>query len=219
MSPKTYSHLLFDWDGCLAQTLQIHMTAYQQTFAEYQLYPSDEDVARKVFGDWEGALNVGLQRGDLDPFVTTYLDRVNQHFSDAELYPGAFEVVEHFSHTDKKLVLVTSSTGKHVYPALQKKSMQSLFDQVLVAEDVTHHKPNREIIDKALSLTSGSTDHAIIIGDSKSDLGAARNAGIDSVLFFPPEHTLFYDKEKLIAEYQPTFVIERLVELREVLSK
>jgi pyrophosphatase PpaX len=214
---KTYTNLLFDWDGCIAKTLQIHMAAYKQTFAEYDLYPSQEDIAHKVFGDWEGSLNVGLDRADLDAFVNTYLERVDAQFSDAPLYPNAFEVVEHFSATDKKLAVVTSSTIKHVGPALEKTKLKDFFDVVLAAEDVQQHKPAAEIVEKVLALTGGIKAEAIIIGDSKSDLGAAQNAGIDSVLFFPEDHKLFYDKDKLIKEYQPTFVIEDHEELRGIL--
>ena len=46
-----------------------------------------------------------------------------------------------------------------------------------------------------------------MIGDSDKDLGAARNFGIDSILFYPDEHRKFYNLEKL-KELEPTFIIE-----------
>lgn len=45
-----------------------------------------------------------------------------------------------------------------------------------------------------------------MIGDSDKDLGAARNFGIDSVLFYPAEHKKFYDLEKL-KELEPTYFL------------
>lgn len=32
-----------------------------------------------------------------------------------------------------------------------------------------------------------------MIGDSDKDIGAAANLGIDSILFYPPEHEKFHD--------------------------
>jgi phosphoglycolate phosphatase-like HAD superfamily hydrolase len=46
-----------------------------------------------------------------------------------------------------------------------------------------------------------------MVGDSASDIGAANNAGVDSILFFPPSHSRFYDIEKL-KNLQPTYIIE-----------
>lgn len=46
-----------------------------------------------------------------------------------------------------------------------------------------------------------------MVGDSSSDIIAAQNAGVDSVLFFPTEHAKFYDIKKLIA-LKPTHTIK-----------
>lgn len=51
-----------------------------------------------------------------------------------------------------------------------------------------------------------------MIGDTEKDIAVANNAGIDSVLFYPPEHEEFYSLEKL-KEHNPTYVISDFKEL------
>lgn len=69
------------------------------------------------------------------------------------------------------------------------------------------HTTGNPNIDKSL---------AIMIGDASTDLEAAASAGIDSVLFYPPEHRKFCDLEKLKA-FKPTHVVHDLRKLLQIL--
>ena len=51
-----------------------------------------------------------------------------------------------------------------------------------------------------------------MLGDSEKDVRAAHNAGIDSILFFPPEHNDYYSLEELAAD-KPTHIIHSWREL------
>lgn len=212
---KHYQYLLFDWDGCLAQTLQIHLKAYQETFAEYGVQPTVEEITQKVFGDWNGPAHIGIQ--DVAGFTEKYLARVNQTYVQAPLYPHVFSTIQALSQNGKSLALVSSSTNRLSLPALEHHNITSFFKVILTAEDVTEHKPAPEIIDKALQRLGGNKAEAVIIGDSKSDLGAAQNAGIDAILFYPDDHTIFYNREKLL-DYKPKAVIQAHRELLELLG-
>ena len=54
-----------------------------------------------------------------------------------------------------------------------------------------------------------------MVGDTDKDLGAAANFGIDSMLFYPPEHEKFYPLEKLKG-YNPTYVFDDFKKLLEL---
>lgn len=103
------------------------------------------------------------------------------------------------------MALLTTSLRTTVEPALKRHHLLSQFEIILTGEDVKNHKPDPEIIEKALVALEGNKGAAIIIGDSKSDLGAAHNAGIDPLLYFPMHNRLFYD-EKILKSYNPTFI-------------
>ena len=124
-----------------------------------------------------------------------------------ELYPDALEVLEGLHNTGKKLCLITTSPHENIQHLLEKYNLHRLFHGVVAYEDTVKHKPHAEPIEKALELLEGTKEKAVMIGDSDKDLGAAQNAGIDSILFYPDEHKKFYSLETL-KMHQPTHIVE-----------
>jgi pyrophosphatase PpaX len=125
---------------------------------------------------------------------------------EVELYPDAMEVLEDLHRQGKQLALITTSARADVLHLMDKHNLSRLFDTVVAGDDVTHHKPHPEPLEKALSELGGTKDIAVMIGDSSKDIGAAHNAGIDSILFYPPEHAKFYDFETL-KSLKPTYIV------------
>ncbi len=78
---------------------------------------------------------------------------------------------------------------------------------MIANEDTDKHKPDPEPLEKALQLLNGTKQEAIMIGDSDKDIGAATNAGIDSILFYPSEHAKFYKLDELQA-LNPTHIVD-----------
>jgi pyrophosphatase PpaX len=133
------------------------------------------------------------------------------------LYPGAREFLEALNKQDYKIALISSSKRDDIKAATAHNNLEHIFDLILSADDVSEHKPNPEVVYKALDILRGETSQTIIVGDSKSDLGAAQNAMADSALFFPKSHELFYSLENLMS-YSPTYVVTSFAELTEKLS-
>ena len=72
---KKYKLYLYDWDGCLAKTLNIWLDAYKKLFSEYGIQISEQTITTKVFGDWEGPKKVGIQ--DNEKFTKELLNLVS----------------------------------------------------------------------------------------------------------------------------------------------
>lgn len=211
---KNYQYILFDWDGCIARTLEIWLHAYKETFAEQNLYPTDREITLQVFGDWNGPKKFGVK--DNDEYTKELLNKVNSNYPNAELYENSVEILRHIKSLNKKIALITSSKLGMLSKTLIDNNIENLFDIILTADDVEKHKPDPEIVFMALKELGGKKEQAIIIGDSKSDLGAAENAGVDSVLFYPKSHQLFYDLEHL-ESFNPNYVIKDLAELKKII--
>lgn len=84
----------------------------------------------------------------------------------------------------------------------------------MAADDIIHHKPHPEPLEKALAMVGGTKSEAVMVGDSDKDIEASIHAGTDSIQFFPPDHTKFYELEKL-RELDSTYVI---IDLRQLLK-
>jgi pyrophosphatase PpaX len=211
---KEYKYILFDWDGCLAMTLDLWMQSYKEVFAEYNVHPTDKEITLKAFGDWNAPLKFGID--NVEEFTKKLKTKVRKNYSSLNLYHGVKETLQQLKTGNKKIALLTTSTHALIYPSLEHHELTDYFDAILTAESVTKHKPDAEIIEKALKELGGTKDEAIIIGDSKSDLGAAQNAGINSILFYPEHNHLFYDLKKLQA-FNPTYTVTDFKRILEIL--
>ncbi len=203
---KTYKYIFLDWDGCVAKTLDLWMEAYRQTFQEFGVDLPEKTIAQEVFGDWNGALKFGIKENDL--FNKKVVEKVDETYPMVKLYDGAFKTIAKLKKDGKKLALLTSSRRDLVFPALKNNNISTYFDLLLTAGDVKKHKPDPEIINKALTTFNCGKDEVIIMGDSKSDLGAATNAGISSILFYPEENETFYDFE-FLKSFNPSFIVRK----------
>lgn len=200
---KKYQLYLYDWDGCIAKTLNIWLDAYKKLFSEYDVQISEQTIITKVFGDWEGPKKFGVK--DNEQFTKELLNLVNIGFQTLELYPNAKETLVKLKDLGVKIAIVSSSKWDSIKPAFEKNNLSKLVDTVISAESVTHHKPDPESIYKAMK-ECGITnkEDVVIIGDSNKDVVCGANANIDTILFYPPENHKFYDEQY----FKPsTFVI------------
>jgi pyrophosphatase PpaX len=214
MASKNYQNVLFDWDGCLARSLEAWIIAVRQAYVDKNIFPSEKEFKEKIFSNLESATEYGL---DYKEFYKTISSMVDKEYADIPLFPGAEEILTYLKDKQKNLVLVTSTDKNKINRALDKKGIRKYFDIFLTQESVKNHKPDPEIIDLALAKLNAKKEETVIIGDSTSDLGAAKNAKIDSVLFYPKEHEDFYIWENL-KKYNPTYIIKNLIELKRIIN-
>lgn len=201
---KQYKNYLIDWDGCLAKTLEVWLEGYRETFDEFGIHPTDEEITYQ-FGNLKGPSDLGVD--NLDDFISRLMSRMESNLKDVELYPEASLLLGRLKDRGVKIALISSSPGRILKPALRAHSLEDMFDIVLSSDDVSDHKPHPAVIYKALesSAINGRLDESVIIGDSKSDLGAANNAHIDSILMYPDSHKSFYSIDEL-KSYDPTYI-------------
>jgi len=209
---KDYHYILFDWDGNLAKTLDLWLEATKIELAKLDVHPTDAEIGAsfgafsKFFADWGVADPEGtITRIDLT--VRTMLPTV-------ELYPDTLEMLDALYNRGKHLSLITTSWRATLTIPLKQYHLEHFFEAIVCGDDVTHHKPHPEPLEKALTALGGTKDKALMIGDSDKDIGAANNFGIDSVLFHSPEHQKFYQTDRLHS-LNPTYIVD---DLRQVLD-
>ena len=209
---KSYNTVLLDWDGTLARTLDVWLNAYQAPLRARGIQRTDKVVAG-AFGEYRSFLE---QNGvsDVDAAFDEHISRGMDGLKDVALYPDATVVLRQLKSAGKATAVVSSSPRRAVHGILDKNDMHDLLDIVICAEDVENLKPDPECIHSAVGQLGGQLASTVIIGDSDKDILAAQNAGINSILFYPPDHELYHDLESLRA-LNPTYIIH---DFREVLD-
>jgi pyrophosphatase PpaX len=211
---KSYQHILIDWDGNLAKTLDVWLIATKAPLESRGIHISDKTLAIQCFGrPIEGYTELGIR--DINTAITEMDILAKTLMPEVDLYPDALFVLEEIKNKGKQTALVTSSPRSNVLHLLDKYNIHHFFDVVITNEDTTHHKPHPEPLEKALEKLGGDKGGAIMIGDSDKDIGAANNAEIDSILFYPDAHEKFYDLSELRA-LKPTYIVRDFREIVDI---
>lgn len=101
------------------------------------------------------------------------------------LMPGAVETLEYLA-AHYSLTVVTNGFEEIQNIKLSSGNLHQYFDHVITSQKAGHRKPSREIFEYALRVNGAVNADAIMIGDNLvTDIGGARNASIDAVLFNP----------------------------------
>lgn len=102
-----------------------------------------------------------------------------QHF----VLPGAKAFCQRIS-ARMPIYLVTNGVPSVQRNRLEKCGLAPLFSGVVISQEVGFAKPDARIVQAALEKARVQPWQAVLLGDSMTaDIGAARNAGVDSILF------------------------------------
>jgi len=133
-----------------------------------------------------------------------------------QFYEGHAELINLLKQNNKHLGIVTTSAHPIIEQLLDKHAMTKSFDVLIGGDDVLNQKPDAEPIIKALAALSAVKSRTVMVGDSDKDITSAQNAGIDSILFYPSEHSRFHDITYL-KSLKPTYIARSFQEIARLL--
>lgn len=215
---KSYNYILLDWDGNIAQTLDLWPDALNEVLQKRGYSLTRQQLIESTWG----FVAYVTEHTDISPEeAAKAMDEAGEivvsRSPDIELFPDAPETLMALKESGKHLALITTSERRMVMPALEKYGITELFETIITDDDIekAERKPHPKPLLMALERMDGTPDKAIMVGDRDKDIVAARNAGMDSVLFCPVEHQKHYSLEKLM-EHKPTYVISQFSGLLKV---
>jgi HAD superfamily hydrolase (TIGR01549 family) len=112
-----------------------------------------------------------------------------------------------------KLAVGSGNSKKLLNRFLGKLGLTRYFDLVVASDDVDNGKPNPDMLLKIINHFGVSPDEAIYVGDSDSDIIAAKRANMKSVAVLTG--ALSQDQAK---ELEPDFIVKDATQLQEVLE-
>lgn len=103
----------------------------------------------------------------------------------SNLMPGALETLDYLSGK-YNLTIVTNGFEEIQQVKLTAGKVDHFFDHIITSQKAGHKKPAKEIFEFALRINNIQFHETIMIGDNLiTDIGGARNAGIETVYFNP----------------------------------
>lgn len=214
--------IMFDLDGTLADSAADITTALNRALDDLALPPVADEVVRNGIGRGAARLmDVALQhvRPQLDnamqrqveneqllsAFMHRYEDAVCEF---STVYPGVREFLDAAKAQSINMACITNKPLKPANALLDALELSEYFSVVLGGDSLTHKKPHPEPLQHTLRHFSVTPDKALMIGDSRNDVEAAKAAGV-RVLTLP----YGYNYGEAIEASEPDRVVATLADM------
>lgn len=213
-------YIIWDFDGTIANTNNIIIESWQATFRKYLGRELPVKDIEATFGETlKDTIPKLIPGADIDEVIDFYRNFQDSHHGiiDVYVFDGVRELIEEMRSRGCIIGVGTSRTAYSLGNYLRELGIEGLIDVIVSMNDVSRHKPDPETIEavlrKMMEREGMGTDEipgevrgaAIMIGDTKYDVGCAQNAGVDSVLV---GWSHYIDEEAMKASgFSPTYRI------------
>ena len=180
MKLQAYDAFIFDLDGTVIDSENYHARAFADAVLSQSGYRITPDEHREFFSKHSTWFAEELnQRHGLamkpDEVLAHKRRRVLEIF-EAKPFAGARAFLELWMGR-KPLALATNSPLSFVGPALEEANLIKYFDVITTADEVTHRKPDPEIVERTIQKMGADPLNTLVFEDQLIGIQAAREAG------------------------------------------
>jgi beta-phosphoglucomutase-like phosphatase (HAD superfamily) len=183
--PNPIKCVIFDMDGVLIDSEELHKKAYYETFCSLNI-----EVSETLYKSFTGSSTVNAFQRLVAHFSLDHnpeelvLDKrkryVNFFENDPNLHlvAGVEEIIKYFYAKDIKLILASSSAMINIERVFKRFNLNQYFTAKISGADLKESKPHPEIFNKAAILANIPKENCIVIEDSDNGITAANDANI-----------------------------------------
>jgi HAD superfamily hydrolase (TIGR01549 family) len=211
--------VLFDVDGTLIDTVDLHARAWQEALGHFGIDVPYEDVRAQIGKGGDQLMPVFLSREDLKQRGEELEDYRGQLFkgkylSQAQPFPSVRELFQRIKADGKRIVLASSGKASEVEHYSKLANIDDLIDAATSSDEVERSKPYGDIFAAALAKVQGTgAEDAVVVGDTPYDAAAASKVGLRTIGLlcggFPKDSlvkagciAIFQDPEDLLRSYE-----------------
>ncbi len=168
-------------------------------------------VKRALIDKLDGEPDQGLLAKALPVYLELYKENVSKR---SRLYPGVREGLQFLQDGGYKLGCITNKAAAFTEPLLKDLGIYDYFQIVVSGDTLPVKKPDPLPLLHAAQFFKVDPARALMVGDSISDVKAARAAGFQVVCV-----TYGYNHGQDIRDAHPDAVIDSMAELSALLAK
>ena len=169
----------------------------------------DRLVQRALIGQLDGDPDQALFEKARPIFLELYQDNVSKR---SKLYDGVRDGLDYLKSQNYPLGCVTNKAEQFTIPLLKDLGVYDDFSIVICGDKLPKKKPDPMPLLHAAQHFGVAPDRALMIGDSISDVKAARAAEFQIVCM-----SYGYNHGEDIRKYNPDLVIDSMAELKGIL--
>ena len=208
--------IVFDLDGTLIDTAPDLVDTLNAVFAREGLPPVPYDTARNLIGSGARAMILrgieaegrALPPAELERLFADFIVHYTEHLTDrSRPFPGLIEALDALEARGCLLAVCTNKLERLSRLLLKELNLADRFAVICGQDTFGIQKPDPEVLRRTIAAAGGSPRHAVMIGDSLTDIRTARAAGI------PVIAVDFGYSEKPVSEFEPDQIISHFAQL------
>ncbi len=210
------SIIVFDLDGTLVDTAPDLLAALNFSIKAGGLQPADPAALRPQLGMGARAMierafatqNVDLPAGELDRLFDLFMRHYIDNMPGQSLpFPGAVAALDRFEDAGYLLAICTNKLEKSAKRLIDGLGLATRFGAICGQDTFAFRKPDPRHIVETARLAGGDVAHIVMIGDSRTDIDAAKAGGI------PVVAVDFGYTDRHVRAFEPSNVISHFDEL------
>lgn len=214
-----YKHLIFDFDGTLADTTKGILDTNRATLQKMGLPVPTDEFLRGGIGL---ALTDGFKRTvpgasdeEIQTLCSVYRETWKTTGTPATVaFPGVVDTLQSFKDKGYKMYVATSRSHDSLELLAQKIGVIDFFEGMYGAEDVVNHKPAPDTVNLIVEKYGLDRAECLVIGDAHYDILMGQGAGC---------HTCGISwgnqSREQLSTVNPTYLIDNIQELAEILLR
>ncbi|WP_373533703.1 HAD-IA family hydrolase [Microcoleus sp.] len=203
--------IIFDFDGTLADTIDILLSITNRLSAEFGFKSATKEELAQLsnLNSWEILRYSGISLFKFPMLIRKLRSELRSEISNIQLFAGIKEVLLELKKRGFQLGIITSNSRENVLAALENNNLQDTFTFIYSGSTFGKHK----VINKWLRKEHINPEEVFYVGDEIRDIDAARKTGIKIIAV-----GWGFNSQEVLALHHPDFLIERPQQLIEIMS-
>ncbi|HIW71233.1 MAG TPA: HAD family hydrolase [Candidatus Levilactobacillus faecigallinarum] len=206
-------NFFFDFDGTLADTRAVAVTATQKAFAAKGLTEPSDDVVAGYMGipievSFDKMADRPLTAAEHEPLYQEFRRQYGLADSQIKIFDGMADTLAELKHRGARLFVVSSKHSTPLQRNLNQIGLGATFEALCGSDTVAHYKPAPDGILNLLDRYDLQPEQSVMIGDAIYDIQMGQNAHVNTA-------AAMYGAADpaAVRAQQPTFFLEHPTDL------